>query len=158
MINQDLKLIFEPAGYSNLSTATIFLHHEQKAIPVVLRQIRSEHIIADFSILSVPFVLKWIFGKAQTGQNQDEIHELLMHAAYYMGESFVRSTGFLSWQIKDNLPIVKEDRTNFTLSPIQEISKLFSQIMQLSHGQKANTKEQSHDDIDNLLINWLIGI
>ncbi len=158
MPNQTLFQIFEPVKYNNLSTATIFLNREPESMPLVLRQIRSERIIADYSILSIPFVLRWLFGQAQKAQDQDEIYQLLTHAAYYMGESFVRSTGFLSWGIKDNLPVI-EEKTNLILSPIHEINELFNQIMELSQSktwQDHNKKPQ--DEIDNLLINWLIGI
>jgi hypothetical protein len=109
--------------------ATEFLHNflntERKAVEEMINDARSEGVVADFTVASVPGVLKWVVGKLTTVSRLpdervpswiratetyksglfdfDESSTVAMlRGGYYLGQSFVNHSELLSWDIGDS--------------------------------------------------------
>jgi hypothetical protein len=107
-----------------------FLNTERKAVEEMIVGARSEGVHADFTVASVPPVLKWVVGKLTTVPlipdetlpssiretdtyssslfDFDEPSRVVIsRAAYYLGQSFINYSALLSWSVGDSRRIGK---------------------------------------------------
>jgi hypothetical protein len=141
--------------------ARAFLHHflelESSTIKETAKYSAAEGVVMDFSVKSVPPFMKWIFKNlGSTPQKPDptvpewvqntesytknlfEFNEpskvLIMHGAYYLGESFVKSHGSLHWDIGNietaeaNMPVIKGFQRGLEMAPILVTNNLLRRV------------------------------
>jgi hypothetical protein len=155
-----------------------YLGVESKAVLEMIAAIEKDNILADFSIQSIPGVLKWLFDKIKTIPKQvDEtlpkwIREcdsylnglfdfdepskvLILRASYYWGECFVRYSDILSWTIgnsetaEQNMPVVAGFVDEIEMAPLLIVENLFLRI--LADGAP-------YEDINRAIESWLSDI
>lgn len=155
-----------------------YLKVEEQAANELLITAKNEEICADFTIPSVPVVLKWLLEKINTIPQQangtlpkwirecdsyirglidfDEPSKILvLRASYYLGESFARSTEALTWTTGDretaeqNMPVVTGFRHGIEMAPMLVVENLFLRI--LGHGAP-------YEDIDRAIEAWLLQV
>lgn len=155
-----------------------FIAVEEKAVTDMVRGADQEGIQADFTISSVPSVLKWVAGKLKTFPRQpDETlpswitkcesyarglfdfsepsKVLVLRAAYYLGDSFVRDSSALSWSVgncntaEKNMPVITGFRFNLELAPILVVENLFRRMI---------ADDGSDAAIDLAMNSWLTKI
>jgi hypothetical protein len=133
-----------------------FLDTEHAAIMSLSSAAEQAGILMDFSIATLPSVLKWILTsvrifrvpvpatepawvqQAHKGGLIDfpsESKYMILRAAYYLGECFVRSNGALRWTIGDseyvqkNMPVVAGFRSGEEMAPMMVCENVFGRIL-----------------------------
>jgi hypothetical protein len=134
-----------------------FLDVESSDIKQTLNQCAAEGIKADYSIKSISSFMKWVLKELRTvplkpdpamaewirntgsyAKNLFEFDEpsrkFVMQAAYYLGESFVRSSSTLHWgtgsmnTAEGNMPVVTGFKRGFELAPILIANNLLRRV------------------------------
>ncbi|MFC1597667.1 hypothetical protein ACFL5Q_07005 [Planctomycetota bacterium] len=133
-----------------------FLETESAAIGEMRDAAEQACVAMDHSIASVPHVLKWILKDVQIvrisvpASEPDWVQQahadglidfeegskyLILRAAYYMGECFVRACPSLHWTIGDpeyiekNMPVVAGFRSGTEMAPMMIVGNLFARIL-----------------------------
>lgn len=145
------------SNYSDF--AEQFLRNETERMREIGEEINKDGIMTDYTILSVVPVTKWFVGRAKAihdaghvGLNNEKISPLILDSAYYMGESFVRSTRSLSWVTnnKDNIiPTVTGFKFSICMCPITDTYGIFEDIL---------INRQSMEEVERTILMWLIKI
>lgn len=136
-----------------------FLRKETERMKMICDDINKDGIMTDYTILSIIPVIKWFLGKAKamhdlesTGLHDIKTTPLILDSAYYMGESFVRSTKSLSWSTsnKDNTtPTVTGFKFSISMCPITDTYGIFEDIL---------INKQSMEEVERMILMWLIKI
>ena len=135
-----------------------FLSTEAEKMKYLGEEINKDGIMTDYSILSIVPVTKWFLGRAKMVQDTtdreilEKINPLILDSAYYMGESFVRSTRSLSWRtdIKDNiLPKVTGFKFNICMCPLSDTYEMFEDIL---------INRKSLEEVERTILMWLIKV
>ncbi len=136
-----------------------FLRNETERMREICDDINKDGIMTDYTILSVVPVTKWFVGRAKaihdtenTGLHDAKITPLILDSAYYMGESFVRSTRSLSWTTdnKDNvIPTVTGFKFSIRMCPITDTYGIFEDIL---------IGKQKMEEVERTILMWLIKI
>ena len=181
--------IFKSIGENSLSNKTeAFITNGESLIEEIAEEMKKDGTIADFTALSVPSVLQWLLIRAKTiheknmevfGKNSgysDHVRHYLSLSAYYLGESFVRTSNSISWKIKDDAPLVSGFKFGFMMSPVDEVNSVFRHILRASETERESNQSRissifkttlkklmpkqkdSMQSIDELLVNWLVKI
>lgn len=181
--------IFKSIGENSLSNkAESFILNGESLIHEISEEMSKDGIIVDFTVLSVPMVLQWMLSKAKATHEKnmdvfgkssgysDNVRSYLSLSAYYLGESFVRTSDSLCWKIKEDTPIVSGFKFGFTMSPADEVNTVFKCILKTSeHEEETNPasiasifkttlkklmpkENNGMESIDQLLVNWLVKI
>jgi hypothetical protein len=133
-----------------------FLKTEGAAIESLRAGVEQSEAALDFSVVSLPSVLRWIMGKVRIVRVpipatepewvrdwhkdglidfDEESKYWILRAAYYMGECFVRNCPSLRWTIGDpeyiekNMPVVAGFRSGKEMAPTMIVENLFSRIL-----------------------------
>lgn len=135
-----------------------FLELESKAVHDMLSTASAEGIDGGFSVGSVVPVLEWVVAKLNTVPKEPDetlpwwIREcdsyveglfefdrpsevLVLRAAYYMGESFVRNFELLSWStgnpetVEHNMPVVIGFQDGMEMAPVMIVRNLTRRIL-----------------------------
>lgn len=154
-----------------------FLTTERANIAILISRVEQARIVVDFSINSVPAVLRWASKQIQTvpqrldesvppwiretedfKQNAFDFDEpskgLVLRSAYYLGESFVRTVPSLRWDIGDpetaeqNMPVVTTFKYDNEMAPILIVENMFRRA--IAHS--------SLDHIDRAVQSWYADI
>jgi hypothetical protein len=150
-----------------------FLDTERIAIDGMIPVAQKSDVRLDYSIDSLSCVLKWIltgiqivrvpisatepewvrdFHKDGLIDFPDESKFLILRAAYYLGECFVRASPALAWTIGDqdyvekNMPVVAGFRSGMEMAPMMVCANVFGRIV----GRGA---PESHVDI--MIHKWI---
>jgi len=178
--------IFKSIGENSLSNkAEVFISNGETLIKEIAEDMKKDGVDADFSVLSVPLVLQWLLSKAKTihekntevfGKNSgysDNVRSYITLSAYYLGESFVRTSDSIAWKIKDDTPLVSGFKFGFTMSPMEEATSVFKHMLKTSEKESVQSrisifkttlrklmpKQQNNtESVDQLLVNWLVKI
>jgi hypothetical protein len=154
-----------------------FLTCEREGLMVLRPEAESEGISMDFSLGSVPPLWRWILTRVKTIQGpmdeslpswikesvkatdlvefEEESKPLVMRAAYYLGEAFVRHSGRLSWgtgnadYMECNMPVVAGFRKGLQLPPITVTENVFLNI--LAEGDSPRVIEKMIDHWRSLI-------
>ena len=130
-----------------------FLEDEADRTRGLWEKMEKEMIIPDYSIPSVIPVIRWLSGKAKTlyvvSRGYDKrVISLILHSAYYLGESFVRSNKTLSWDTDTTaFPEVKGWKFGIRMSPIMESYEIFGNLL---------TEKKPTGIIEKKVLSWLI--
>jgi hypothetical protein len=149
-----------------------FLATESVATEALTAGAKQGGVLADFSVGSLPSVLRWIMGNVRIVRVpvpatepewirdwhkdglidfDEESKYWMLRAAYYLGECFVRSYPSLRWGIGDpeyiekNMPVVAGFLSGTEMAPMMIVENLFSRI--LGDGAPAT-------DIDTAIRAW----
>lgn len=149
-----------------------FLHTEKAALEAMAPVAKRAGIRLDYSMVSLASVLKWLLGQldvqrvaipATEPKSVRDFHQeglvdfpedsrrLILRAAYYLGESFVRARKSLSWTVgnpefaEKNMPVVAGFRDGDEMAPIMVCKNVFSRIL----GGSA-----PDSDIDRMIETW----
>jgi hypothetical protein len=133
-----------------------FLDTESTAIEAMRPAIEEAGFTMDYSMTSLSPILKWILNKIEIVRvpvpetEPDWIRQahreglvdfpeqskyLILRAAYYLGESFVRTYPLLQWApgnpeyIEKNMPVVAGFRFGKELAPMMIMENLYSRIL-----------------------------
>ena len=135
-----------------------YLEVEGEATRGMIPSVQEEGIVMDYSLASVPFFLKWILRRIQTVPGKadetlptwiresdsykrglvdfaEHAKPLVMRASYYLGESFVRQYGSLSWGVGEpetmehNMPVVTGFRHELEMAPILVAENIYLSIL-----------------------------
>ncbi len=162
--NSYLDLLNLQTLQDNGSLNKKFLAIENSTILRLIEELKADGIHSDYTILSVPSVLNWIVNEVKVKYdtmndennlgNYRDISSLMLHASYYLGESFVNSVRSLSWEMKNEegsrvIPMIVGFKHNFSMSPIAEIRDAYNKIL-LGKG--------SSENIDNIVLGWLLKV
>lgn len=181
--------IFKSIGENSISNkAEAFITNGETLIKEIAEDMKKDSIEADFTVLSVPLVLQWLLSKAKTthekntevfGKNSgysDHVRHYILLSAYYLGESFVRTSDSIAWTIKDDTPLVSGFKFGFTMSPMDEVNSVFKYMLKSSEKEKESEQSKiasifkttlrklmpkqnnNMESIDQLLVNWLVKI
>ena len=143
----------------------------KKDIGRILKEIKDDGIMADFTILSIAPVLTWLLNRCSDSQSDiyaagiidctnynDESKNYIFCAAYYLGESFVRASDSLLWDTNTNyytnsrlFPIVIGFRNYFKMYPLNEIHYISNML-------QSRQIESLEQKINELLCLWLVKI
>lgn len=139
-----------------------FLKFGNLSFPEIAKQCALDGIQTDFSIKSIPPFMRWALGKLVTIPKKPDpalpqwirdtesyqkrlfdfdepSKDLILRAAYYLGESFVRSHANLQWGIGDptiahaKMPVVKGFKKRAELAPILVADNLFARVTAEPH-------------------------
>ncbi len=80
---------------------------------------------------------KWVrdFHKQGLTEFAEESKVLILRAAYYLGESFTRASGALSWTIgnaeliEKNIPVISGFRSGTEMAPMMVCENVFGRIL-----------------------------
>jgi hypothetical protein len=149
-----------------------FLGAECRALDSMRPAAERAGVAIDYAVASLPTVIKWILSGVQIirvplpdsepewirqmdGQGLVELSEnsksLILRAAYYMGETFVRSHPGLHWStgnpeyIEKHMPVVAGFESGCEMAPIMIVENLAKRI----HGNNAPP-----GDIDRAVLEW----
>ncbi len=149
-----------------------FLACERIALEQLTPVMQQAGLVVDYSLSSLPSILKWMLGTVHYRRvtipdsepdwikqaHQDGLIEfdetsrvVILRAAYYMGECFVRTYPFLRWAIgnreyiQQNMPVVTGFGHDIELAPLAVISNVFSRILE--------GKGRAHE-FEDLLAAW----
>lgn len=150
-----------------------FLATERVAIKTMETAAEQAGLRMDYSIASVPTILKWIMSQLEIKRVSvpasepewirewhkdglidfpEESKYLILRAAYYLGESFVRAHHRLVWTlgnpeyIQKNMPVVAGFRSEKEMAPMMVCKNIFSRI----RGDSA-----PESDIDVMIQSWV---
>jgi hypothetical protein len=155
-----------------------YLSVESTAIIEMIDTIEKDNIIADFSIQSIPYVLRWIFDKIETNPKQvdntlpkwirecdsylDSLFDfaesskiLMLRASYYWGECFVRYSNTLFWAIgntetaEQNMPVVAGFVHEIEMAPMLIVENLYLRIF---------ADGAPYGDINRVIESWIADI
>lgn len=135
-----------------------FLQKEPERIRGISSELNKDGIMTDYTILSIVPVTKWFLGRAKAIQDStsrgvlENISPLILDSAYYMGESFVRSTRSLSWTTdnKENIiPMVTGFKFSIRMCPITDTYGIFEDIL---------IGKQNMEEVERTILMWLIKI
>jgi hypothetical protein len=152
-----------------------FLNVEKEKVSEMINDAQKEGIIADFSITSISIVFKWLVKKLKIIphtpdtelpewirkcdsyiQNLFDFDEtssiIVLRAAYYLGESFVRNYPKLHWTTGDrnyaeqNMPVIAGFKKGIEMAPILISENIFRSI---------HSKLDNEDCIDVAVNGWV---
>lgn len=150
-----------------------FLDTERVAMDIMVPAAEQAGVRMDYSIASLPSVLKWILSGVQIvrvpvpATEPDWIREfhkdglidfpdqskyLILRAAYYLGECFVRANSALFWTTGDpdyaekNMPVVSGFQFNKEMAPMMVCENVFSGI---------RGRGEPESNIDKMVRAWL---
>jgi hypothetical protein len=153
-----------------------FLDTESKAVEAMRPAIEKAGLTLDYSVASLAPILKWFFQKIEAVRvpvpdtepdwirqaHQEGLIEfpeeskyLILRAAYYLGETFVRTHQSLRWTtgnpefIEKNMPVVSGFQTGVEMAPQMIMENLAIRIL----GSNAPLQ-----DIDKAISLWLRDI
>ncbi len=153
-----------------------FLDTEGAAMETLHPAAEHAGILMDYSLGTLPSVLKWIgsalhvmrvpvadtepdyireYHKEGLIDFPEESKYLILRAAYYMGESFVRANEKLFWTIGDpeyiqkHMPVVAGFREDDEMAPMMVCKNVFSRV----YGRGA-----SDSNIDALVRTWVASM
>jgi hypothetical protein len=133
-----------------------FLETEGAAVELLRASIEPSGVVMDFSVASLPSVLRWILGNIRIVRIpvpatepewireahkdglidfDEESKYWILRAAYYLGESFVRGYPSLRWTtgnpeyIEKNLPVVAGFHSGTEMAPMMIVENLFGRIL-----------------------------
>lgn len=133
-----------------------FLETESAAVESLRAGAEQSGVEMNFSIDSLPSVLRWIIGKVQIVRVpvpesepewvrsfhkdglidfDEESKYWILRAAYYLGECFVRNYPSLQWTtgdpeyIEKNMPVVAGFRNGDEMAPMMIVENLFLRIL-----------------------------
>jgi hypothetical protein len=133
-----------------------FLATERVAMDTLVRATKQAGVQMDYSIGSLSPVLKWIltgiqiirvpvpatepqwirdFHRGGLIAFPDESKYLILRAAYYLGECFVRANSALIWTVGDpegaekNMPVVAGFRSSMEMAPMMVCENLFGRVV-----------------------------
>lgn len=135
-----------------------FLHLESQSIGGLFAECSKDGVVSDYSLRSVAPLLRWVATKLTViptspderlpewirntdsyANNLFEFEEpsklLLLRAAFYLGESFVRSFRTLRWTIGNTeyaqakMPVVSGFQKGLEMAPILIIENLFGRVV-----------------------------
>jgi hypothetical protein len=149
-----------------------FLETERAAVDSLRGDAERRGVPLDFSIASLPSILRWFLGRVRIVRvpvpttepewirdwHKDGLIDFdkeskywILRAAYYLGECFVHSCSSLRWATGDpeyvekNMPVVAGFRSGKEMAPMVVVENLFSRIL----GDGAPS-----DDIDTAISAW----
>jgi hypothetical protein len=131
---------------------------EAERMPTLIRQCADQNFTCDYSLESVPPLLRWLADRLTVisstpdtqlpewirstetyTKNLFEFDEpskvLILRAAYYLGESFVKSVHGLHWSCGNtetalaNMPVVSGFRGGFEMAPLLIVENLFGRVV-----------------------------
>lgn len=150
-----------------------FLETESVALEAQRAGAEQSGVSMDFTVASLPSILRWIMGKVRImrvpvpASEPDWIQEWhksglidfdeeskywILRGAYYLGECFVRSYPSLRWgtgdpqYIEKNMPVVIGFRSGTEMAPMMIVENLFSRIL---------GRNGSATDIDRAVTAWV---
>lgn len=133
-----------------------FLDTERVAMNAMIAAAKHAGVKMDYSLGTLPSVLKWImsavtvtrvpvsdtepkwireFHKDGLIEFPEQSKYLILRAAYYLGECFVRASAALSWTVGDpeyiekNMPVVAGFRGRMELAPMMVCENTFAAIL-----------------------------
>ncbi|HEX7035553.1 MAG TPA: hypothetical protein VF210_07250 [Pseudomonadales bacterium] len=151
-----------------------FLRAEGSAVAEFVESARRQGVSPDFSIETLPSVMEWAVGQVKTVPKEadetipawitatedykrglfefaEESKPLVLRAAYYFGECFVRTFDGLKWAVGDNataqrnMPVIAGFGNGIELAPILVTENLFRRIL---------TEDPSSDAVDRAIRRW----
>ena len=152
-----------------------FLRAERSAVPHILEAARQQGISTDFSVETLPCVMRWALSQVETRPKaadsslpswitttdgykrglfefSEQSKPLILRIAYYFGECFVRSFEGLRWSVGNpdtaqrNMPVVIGFGNDVELSPILVTENLFKRVL---------SGEAESDAIDRAVKRWV---
>lgn len=160
------------SNYLDTNSCEYFLTMEKVALDIIAEDMHADGIIPDYSLLSIPHVLKWILGRIELLNKSNlslenaeyishingQIDDMVLHAAYYLGESYVKTVPSLSWDIDKNsfkkgavFPSVTGFKYDFRMYPLDEINEIRKKISE----RRNKTLERA---IDEVILQWLMKV
>jgi hypothetical protein len=133
-----------------------FIDFESRAMEEVTKEAHNAGLKLDYSVRGLPTILKWIMHRIHISRlpvplsepewirqsHKDGIIEfdeaskiLILRAAYYLGECFVRTFPSLRWTtgnpeyMEKNLPAVAGFRAGNEMAPMMVVESLFGRIL-----------------------------
>jgi hypothetical protein len=135
-----------------------FLRAESSAVTQMIESAREDGVSADFSIETLPSVMRWVLNQVKTFPKpadeslpawirttdsykrglfelSEESKPLVLRIAYYFGECLVRTFDGLRWSVGDdetaerNMPVVTGFGNDIELAPILVTENLFRRIL-----------------------------
>lgn len=161
-VTQFIDMNFEFFEKLSKKEANVFLHRfleeESSNIEATIKKCAAARIKMDFSVKSLPRFIRWTLKQLATVPlkadpavpewiRNNEVYtkhlfefdvpskELVLQAAYYLGESFVRSHSSLHWGIGDittaeaNMPVVAGFKYDLEMAPILVTENLLESII-----------------------------
>ncbi len=162
----------ELSTYLGINASEYFLTMEKISLEIMTDEMNADGVAPDFTLLSISPVVKWMLGRIETLHQTNtgfdncefnshincEIDNLILHASYYLGESFVNSVNSLSWasdaRSDENqiFPVVSGFKYDFRMHPVNEINNLCRKI----RIEKADRGVER--DIDEVILQWLVRL
>ena len=161
------------SSYLGLNNREYFLTMEGIAMEILADEISADSVIPDYTLLSIPHVLKWMLGRVEIlskikhnvedteyiSHINGQIDDLVLHAAYYLGESYIRSAHSLSWETDKEcsnkretmFPCVTGFKYGFKMYPVDEINNIRSNI-------SSKNPRSMERCIDEVILHWLMKI
>lgn len=158
--------------YLGINAGEYFLTMEKISLEMLTDEMNADGVVPDFTLLSISPVIKWMLGRIETLHQANigfddcefnshincEIDNLILHASYYLGESFVNSVNSLSWatdaRSDDNqvFPVVAGFKYDFRMHPVDEINNIYRKI-QIEKADRGIER-----DIDEVILQWLVRL
>lgn len=158
--------------YFGINAGEYFLTMEKISLEMLADEMNADSVMPDFTLLSVSPVVKWMLGRIETLHQADrpyddceysshingEIDNLILHASYYLGESFVRSVPSLRWETnteggeKNVFPVISGFKYGLKLCPVDDINNMYARIMT----EKADRGVERY--IDEVILQWLVRL
>jgi len=134
-----------------------FLEVESGKVEELLRAVRAEGLLADFSLASIYSLFEWVLRRASSVPKEPDLSlpdwirntssysqglfefddftkEAILQCAYYMGESFARASPILKWGIgnrdfaEQNQPVITGFRQDIEMPPILVTENIFQRV------------------------------
>lgn len=155
--------------YLGTNPCEYFLTMENISLEILKEEMESDKVISNFTLLSIPSVLKWIFNriellhKANSNMSDNEYHShingeidnLILHASYYLGASFVNSIQLLSWETKNKnqtFPVVEGFKYDFKMRPVDEVNDIYYNHILSKNSTPIDLA------IDEVVLRWLFRL
>jgi hypothetical protein len=155
-MNRQLFKSLSPLEATELLEA--FLHTGRSNCANMAAAADAEGVLVDYSVSSVPIVLRWLLSMVQTvGRPEDKAlpdwirssrpyrsdlfdfddpsKDLVLQGGFYLGESFVRSFERLSWDVgepgfvQENMPVVKGFKHGDEMPALLVVNNLFRRVL-----------------------------